>query len=585
MRWAVLALAAAVVFCCLAGEVSDTDTWWHLKTGQYIVQQHHLPVPDPFAYTTALVKPAYAGEEITRYFNLTHEWGAQIFLYGLYALGGFPAMVLARALWLTAFCGVAGWIVWRRTRGFYRSVGSALAVLLVAQNFTGDRPQYLTYLFLAATIAVLESRKRLWLLPPLLLVWANCHAGFFLGWVAMGAYCGEALFERLRGKPPADEKPLWAFCLGSILISGLNPNRFRVLEVMQYYRQSPLQTNIWEWQYPKYWEITAFTILLYGALLVLLLRGRKARPADWLMLVAFGGAGLTAYRNIILTAFVGAYLIGSHLPASREKAGAKGWLTVLALALAGAMAVTGLPWYGVAALLAVAGLFWYGQWPVAAEGGLAAFLAGAAVLALAHGDVQLRAAEWKVPVKAADFLLDHHIRGHLFNTYSQGGYLLWRLYPEQKVFMDGRALSDNLFQDSQRIMMNAVEGGGGRSGDQLLQQYGVDVIVMDGFEPVSGLAYYLPAALADPSQKEWKLVYRDIHDVIYMRHPPPDVPVLNSIDALATMEAQCEFLKLHNAPACARGLWDIFTKIGDRERAQKWLDTYNAGEKPTFVRR
>ena len=36
-------------------------------------------------------------------------------------------------------------------------------------------------------------------------------------------------------------------------------------------------------------------------------------------------------------------------------------------------------------------------------------------------------------------------------------------------------------------------------------------------------ANYLPAALADPKQTEWKLVFRDVHDVIYMRNPPPDV--------------------------------------------------------------
>jgi hypothetical protein len=573
LRWVVLALAAALLWCTLAGEVGDTDTWWHLKTGQYIVQNHKLPVPDPFAYTTSVVKDAYPGEATTRYFNLTHEWLAQVFLWGLYSLGGFPAMVAMRAIWLTAFCGLAGWVVWRRTGGFYRATGAALAVLLVAQKFATDRPQYITYVFLGLALAILESRRRLWLLPPLLLVWANCHAGFFLGWVILGAYCGEALFQRLRGKPPADEKQLWAFSLGAILISGLNPNHFHVLEVMRYYRQSPMQSNIWEWQYPKYWELSPFTLLLYGALLVLLLNWRRTRLVDWLLLVAFGASGLLAYRNIILAAFMGSLLIASYLPASRVKATMRDWAAIGLLALAATAAGTGIPWYGIAALLGIGFLFCYGQWPVLAEGGLAVFLATAATLAVARGAIQPRAAEWKIPAKAADFLLQHHIQGHIFNTYVQGGYLIWRLYPTQQVFIDGRALSDTLYQDMQRIIMNADQTGG-KTSDELLSQYGVDVIVMDTFEPLSGLGYYLPAALADPAQKEWKLVYQDIHDVIYMRHPPPDVAVLNSIDALSTMEQQCSYLVEHGAPACSRGLWDIFTKIGDRQRARKWLETY-----------
>jgi hypothetical protein len=586
LPWLVLALAAGVLFCFFAGPVSDTDTWWHLKTGEYLLRQHRLPVPDPFSYTAYMGKPAYPGEEITRQFNLTHEWLAQIFLYGTYALGGFPGLVAMRALWLMAFCGLAGWIVWRRTGGFYRGVGAALAVMLTAQNFTSDRPQYITYVFLGLTILILESRRRLWLLPPLLLVWANAHAGFLLGWVAMGAYCGEALFLRLRGKPPAEEKALWAFSLGAILISGLNPNGFRVFEVMHYYRQSALQSQIWEWRYPKYWEMSIFTFLTYGAAAILLLNWRRTRVADWLLLLPFGMAGFLAYRNIILAGFVGAVLIASYLPASRQKAAAREWAVVVLAAGFGTLAAaTAMPFYMAIAFLPVASLFWYGE-PRLAGGGIAVYLAAGVCLLIGRGAVQLSAAEWKLPVRAADFLLEHHIEGRIFNTYGQGGYLLWRLWPEQQVFLDGRALNETVAADADRINMNAAEGGGGKSGEQLLKDYGIDVIVMDGFEPVSGGAYYLPAALADPAQKGWKLVYQDIHDVIYMRNPPPDVKPLNSLDALATMEAQCAFLSEHNAPACTRGMYDIFTRIGDRERARKWLEIYRASNvKLTFEAR
>ena len=58
---------------------------------------------------------------------------------------------------------------------------------------------------------------------------------------------------------------------------------------------------------------------------------------------------------------------------------------------------------------------------------------------------QLRAAEWRYPAGAADFLLAHHVAGPIFNTYEYGGYLIWRLWPEQRVFIDGRSLSESLF--------------------------------------------------------------------------------------------------------------------------------------------
>src|SRR2546422_9925599 len=92
LRKAALHFAVVCAAICLLGlfstEIADTDFWWHLKTGQYVVQQHSLPVPDPFAYTTSLIAAAHPGEEQVRHFNLTHEWVAQSLLYVTYAIGG-----------------------------------------------------------------------------------------------------------------------------------------------------------------------------------------------------------------------------------------------------------------------------------------------------------------------------------------------------------------------------------------------------------------------------------------------------------------------------------------------------------------
>ena len=123
-------------------------------------------------------------------------------------------------------------------------------------------------------------------------------------------------------------------------------------------------------------------------------------------------------------------------------------------------------------------------------------------------------------------------------------------------------MNESINRDAGRISMNA-DSNGGKSGEQLLKEYGIDVIVMDAFDSVSGQAFYLPAALADPSQKEWKLVYQDVHDVIYMRNPPPDVTPLQSLDALVAMERQCGYYVENGQPACARGLIDIFSRIFD----------------------
>src|SRR5260370_15555614 len=127
LRPVVLALAVLALFSMFTAPVGDPDTWFHLRTGAYVVQNHRLPVPDPFSWTTYLGQPAYAGEEMTRDLNLKHEWGAQVILYLVYAAGGFPALVLFKAGCMTPFTGMVGWVARRRPAPFYLAVAAAFA--------------------------------------------------------------------------------------------------------------------------------------------------------------------------------------------------------------------------------------------------------------------------------------------------------------------------------------------------------------------------------------------------------------------------------------------------------------------------
>ena len=60
--------------------------------------------------------------------------------------------------------------------------------------------------------------------------------------------------------------------------------------------------------------------------------------------------------------------------------------------------------------------------------------------------------------------------------------------------------------------------------DRGLEAHGIQVLVLEGFDRFSGEVYLLPAALSDPHQQEWKLVYWDAKGVVFMRHPPAGVP-------------------------------------------------------------
>jgi hypothetical protein len=520
------ALALVLWLGWFSPEIYDSDFWWHLKTGQYIVEQRTLPVPDPFAFTTASAGEAYRGEAVTRHFNLTHEWLAQVFFYLVWRATGFGGVVLFRAALLDAMCGLVGLIAWRRCGGFYRSLAAACATAAMAIRFALDRPYLITFLLLAASIAILEYRRWLWLLPPLFLIWANCHGGFFLGWLVLAAYSAEALWKR-----SADARRVALVSAVSILLSGANPNGFRIFEVLLYYRSSAATKNLLEWARPAFFAFNEFTVLWMAAALLMLWAWRRVRLVDWILFAAFMAAAFSAQRNTILVGLIAPIAIVTYLP----------WKRALA------------PLAPFAASVVLIG------------GGMATSWGNA---------FQLRVAEWRYPAGAADFLLAHHVTGHIFNTYEYGGYLIWRLWPQQQVFIDGRSLSESLFQDYGRILYNVEEPG--RNAQQLLDRYGVETIVMNTFEYSEGLVYRLAPALADPQQTEWKLVYDDPAAIVLMRHPPPGVALLDSLRVLTDMEAECNLHLQHEPkmPLCARALAQVFTQVGDQARARQWYGTY-----------
>ena len=102
--------------------------------------------------------------------------------------------------------------------------------------------------------------------------------------------------------------------------------------------------------------------------------------------------------------------------------------------------------------------------------------------------------------------------------------------------MDGRARNETVWYDYIHMAFNG-DYQGGKTTDQLLDQYGASVILMNGFD-FKGHVSFLPAAQADPSQKLWKRVYHGVKSLIHMREASPGVQALAPLDALTTLEEQ-----------------------------------------------
>jgi hypothetical protein len=209
---------------------------------------------------------------------------------------------------------------------------------------------------------------------------------------------------------------------------------------------------------------------------------------------------------------------------------------------------------------------WKRRLPAPAHFAMALLLAGGLVWGCARGwFFQLRAAEWRFPAGASAFLAEHPMTAPLFNTYEYGGYLIWK---GQRVFIDGRALSESVFQDY-RTILAAPPNEPARAAR--LAKYGIGLIVVNAFEYNAGTLY--PVVLALP---DWKLVYEDPQALVFVRDLPPGMPALDASRLLDHLDAECRLHVEHDPdlPGCARTLGDYFLRAGDRARARRALELY-----------
>jgi hypothetical protein len=108
------------------------------------------------------------------------------------------------------------------------------------------------------------------------------------------------------------------------------------------------------------------------------------------------------------------------------------------------------------------------------------------------------------PAAAVEWIDANRPQGRLYNTYRWGGYLLWRLYPEYQVFIDGRAdvYGDTLIAEYLRIY-SAQPGW-----EAELAARDVRMVLIEPGEPL---------ALALEGNPAWELAYQDAVSILYVR--------------------------------------------------------------------
>jgi hypothetical protein len=138
-----------------------------------------------------------------------------------------------------------------------------------------------------------------------------------------------------------------------------------------------------------------------------------------------------------------------------------------------------------------------------------ALLAGFLVFTIArvrHLTLEQPSAEAKeLPEAAVSFIASHRPPAPILNHYNWGGYFIWRLYPEYRVYIDGRA---DLYGDAFMDDLATTYYLRGDSWRRSFEKWGIRTVVLPPDAPLVTALRGLP---------DWETVYSDSHAVVLTR--------------------------------------------------------------------
>lgn len=287
----------------------DTDFWWHLKTGEYIVENKNIPKKDIFSY----------GE--TKKLWINPEWLSQVVFYLIYEKFSFYGLIIFKGL-IGIFISflIFNLISYQTKEYFFPSIFTIFSQSVI-MYWMQIRPQIFTFLFLPLLLFLLYKQKEkkyyLIFIPILFIFWANFHGGFLAGLLLLTVFTFSEILKIILRKLPYGlvkdkvNSPHIFFLLFSTIFSYLtpliNPN-IHYVYIHPFYavRDKFLLTILREWNPPDFSLSSSYTYLFLFSLgiFILILSYRKIDLTDLLIFLSFTYLSLSARRHFPLFAVI-----------------------------------------------------------------------------------------------------------------------------------------------------------------------------------------------------------------------------------------------------------------------------------------
>jgi tetratricopeptide (TPR) repeat protein len=433
-----------LLFCFLIAiafsfkNLREPDLWWQIRTGEWILENRSVPKQDMFSYT-------YTG---TPWINI--KWSAEVLSALAARIAGPESIFLMQAI---IACFILFFLIKAakqlsakqpETAGDIALVLALLCTLFGIEYRMIGRPEMFTHFFTAVFLYLLLRHRRnpsyrILILAPLQMIWANIHEAFAIGVIITAIFCAGGWMEYYISKrkklfvKTTQPKELTAALVAVIASVAINPNGIKLLtrpfDIMGQVYQNKFTTELADFHAYGFWQWNTYlciAMLLTGIIgTVVYFRSIKTKSSRFILFIGHFGIGYllallaffylaaTAYRNIAFLALVFSPVLVFGLHALYNKAPLFQKYYTQALIV---ICVLQLGIYGL-----IVSNKYYG-------------------LTGRHDRYGLEMLSAYNPVGAADYIRKEHLTGKCFSDYLTSSYLLWRLAPDFKTYIDLRDL-------------------------------------------------------------------------------------------------------------------------------------------------
>lgn len=567
-----LLLFSAFLYNYLSSNLWDYDFWWHIATGRYIVQNGSLPQTDPFCYTSDFEENKNLHPE-RESFILKQYWLAQVIFYLIYENTGNKGIIILRGMIIVLVIFLVFYALHKRNVKFYISFLFTFLVYIGIGGFSGERPVLFTILFSVIAFLLLEDFRenrcrRLFILPPLMLLWANMHGGFVLGDVIIATYMLGETIKIFRKQSTFTRQETIRFYFISVLAiaaSFINPNGITAFFITFSSKYKFFTGGIQEYQPPIILYMNKLSPIEYSYIamvlllpLILVLRGKKMNITHIIILIGLCFISLSSMRFTIYYLTIGSIMLGTELNSLTERFFEHKMTFIGREKLMKIFAV----FVFISSLLYFINVFKFESFKFR------------------------EASLFSVPKEGVDFIEKNNLKGRIFNDFGSGGYLTWRLYPKYKIFIDTRAINGILMQEytfivnshySKTSIDEPVDKRDNRGKSQLwerlLDHYDINLIFLTPLD-VYGYIPRLVFKLAESDK--WVPVYNGALSIIFVRNSELNKDIIErfrktkyEVFDTVILQASLRARDSKENPIYLASLGETFYKIGRLEDSLK----------------